>query len=101
MLILLASGYDETFEPVGGWDEAREEGRAIVLAGEEILIAEIPSILSDAEWAIPVINYVRRSQNYGNGNPYGANVGWPDWDAAYLEILEAIENADEALKERK
>jgi len=97
VLSLLASGYDAEFEPAGGWEMARRDGRTIVLAGKEIVVAEIPAILADKDWAIPVINFVRLSQNYGC--PWGT-VGWLDWPDAYLEIREAIEAADQALKEK-
>jgi len=100
VLLLLASGYDETFEPAGGWKEAKEDGRAIVVAGNEIIVSDIPEVLADRDWAVPVINFCRRSQSYGN--PWGADVGWLNWPAAYLEIYEAIEDVDDALsKERR
>jgi hypothetical protein len=60
------------------------------------LVADIPGILLDASWAIPVINFCRRAQKYGC--PWGASVGWLSWPAAYFEIYELIEGIDYELE---
>ncbi|MCE1208464.1 MAG: hypothetical protein LWX23_03205 [Spirochaetia bacterium] len=99
MFVLCASGYDESFVPAGGWSEAAADGRTIVIAGREFLVADLPSILQDRHWALPVINFCRRAERHGC--PWGP-VGWLEWPEAYQEIKEAIEDAEFALeRERK
>ncbi len=99
MFILCASGYDESFVPAGGWNAAAEDERTIVIAGREFLVADIPSILQDRHWALPVINFCRRAERHGC--PWDSP-GWLEWPEAYLEIKEAIDDAEIALeRERK
>lgn len=99
MFVLVDSGYDDTFVPAGGWNEATKDGRTIVIAGREFLVADLPEILRDRHWAVPVINFCRRADRHGS--PWGGE-GWLDWPETYLDIKEAIEDAEIALKrERK
>lgn len=70
-----------------------------MIAGREFLVADIPSILQDRHWALPVINFCRRAERHGC--PWGP-VGWLDWPEAYMELHEAIEDIEIDLeRERK
>jgi len=99
VFVLCASGYDDEFVPIGGWDEAAKDERTIVIAGREILVADLPTILQDRNWAVPVINFCLRAERHGC--PWGP-VGWLDWPETYMELYEAIADAEIALeRERK
>jgi hypothetical protein len=82
-----------------GWDAAKDEGLTIVLLDREYAVADIPGILLDASWARPIINFCRYAQRYGC--PWGKDLGWLYWPAAYFEIYDLIEEVDYELEQAR
>jgi hypothetical protein len=92
----LASGYDETFEPAGGWKSLKDDpDRPVVLAGEVIRMRELPDLFADLPWAVGFLNLW--SMHKKRGYPEGEHIGWINWPAWYLRLVNDLDNAESKL----
>jgi hypothetical protein len=88
--VLLASGYGDEYEPAGGWGMVTDDDdRAVVVAGEEVFIRDIPRHLAEAPWAAPFLNVWRLHRKHGY--PEGPAVGWGQWPQWYFDLVSMLD----------